>query len=95
MTGIAAGGVVGHADGEVFHRQFCTGHGPDAHTGGAVIIFRIIHTGTLGRDNDGILIRAVVGTADGRVSGERNAVVGSDFGEIDAVFDLAGQQIEG
>ena len=36
MPGIASGGVVGHADGEVFHRQFCTGHGSDAHTGSAI-----------------------------------------------------------
>ena len=36
MTGIAAGGVVGHADGEVFHRQFCTGDGSDTHAGGAI-----------------------------------------------------------
>ena len=49
----------------------------------------------MGLDDDGVLIRAVVGTADGRVSGDRNAVVGSDFTVIDAVFDLAGQQIEG
>ena len=95
MTGIASGGVVGHADGEVFHRQFCTVHGSDTHAGGAIIVFRIINTGGLGLDDDGVLIRAVVGAADGRVSGDGNSVVGSGFAEIDAVFDFAGQQIEG
>ena len=95
MTGIAAGGVVGHADGEVFHRQFCIGHGYNTHTGGSIVIVRIIHTGGLGLDDDGVLIRAVVGAADGRVSDDRNTVVGFGFAEIDAVFDFAGQQIEG
>ena len=95
MTGIAAGGVVGHADGEVFHRQFCTAHGSDTHAGSAIIVFRIINTDGLGLNDDRVLIRAVVGAADGRVSGDGNAVVGSDFAVIDAIFDFAGQHIEG
>ena len=95
MTGIVAGGVVGHTDGDVFQRQACTASGGNTHAGGAIVEFtRIINTDGCRVDDDEVLICAVVDAADGGVTVERKAVVGLRGGSIFAVYGFAVQKVD-